>query len=67
MARGGEKKKRSQVVRELLEKVEAGIDSKALKVTLADYIRLMQLHRELEAEEPKEIRVSWVEPEESGK
>lgn len=34
-----------------------------LKVTLADFIRLTQLERELEQEEqPKEIIVTWKEP-----
>jgi len=32
-----------------------------MKVSVADFIRLMQLYRELEADEPKEIVVRWVE------
>ena len=35
---------------------------KDVKATLGDYIRLMQLQTELEEEEPKDITVTWVEP-----
>ena len=34
-----------------------------MKATLGDYIRLVQLQKELDDEEPKEIKVTWVEPE----
>jgi len=37
-----------------------------MKATLGDYIRLVQLHKELDDESPKEIRVTWVEPAEKG-
>ena len=33
-----------------------------MKATLGDYIRLVRLHKELDDESPKEIRVTWVEP-----
>ena len=39
------------------------LDFKTNKVTLADFIRLTQLERELEDEEqPREIIVTWKEP-----
>jgi hypothetical protein len=57
---GGPKKKgQAQVVRELLEKMEQQLGGEQLKLTLADYIRLVQLRRELEEEEPREIKVTW--------
>lgn len=34
------------------------------KVTLGDYIRLVQLEKTLEEDEPREIKVTWVNPEE---
>ncbi len=42
-----------------------GADAKA---TVADYIRLVQLRRELEEQEdtPKEITVTWVDPPDDG-
>jgi len=33
-----------------------------VKATLGDYIRLVQLQQELEEEEPKDIKVTWVDP-----
>ena len=58
-----EKKTRSKVVGELLAKVEQKLGKADVKATLGDYIRLLQLQRELEQEEPKEIKVTWVDPE----
>jgi hypothetical protein len=37
------------------------------KVTVGDFIKLLQLQKELEAEETKEIKVTWVEPAEAAK
>ena len=57
-----QKKSQARVVKQLLEKMEAKLGGRNVKATLGDYIRLMQLQRELEEEEPKEIKVTWVEP-----
>jgi hypothetical protein len=57
------KKTRRERVTKLLAAIEKALDVKELKVTLADFIRLTQLERELEQEEqPKEIIVTWKEP-----
>lgn len=45
--------------------MEAKLGGKDVKASLGDYIRLMQLHRELEEEEATEIKVTWVEPEQT--
>jgi len=52
-------------VNKLLEKMEQKLtgENSEMKVTLADYIRLIQLKKEIEDEEPKEIRVTWVDRE----
>jgi hypothetical protein len=55
----------AEVVRRLLDSVEKKLGGPEIKATLADYIRLVQLRKELEEDEPKEIRVTWVEPPES--
>lgn len=54
----------AQIVRELLAQVEEKLSGPDVKVTLGDYIRLVQLRKELDEEEPRDIRVTWVEPEE---
>ena len=35
------------------------------KPSLADFLRLVQLEKEIGEEEPKEIKVTWVEPDKS--
>ena len=56
-------KTRGKLIRELLEKIEKDFKVKEAKVTLADYIRLTQLERELEdQEQPREIIVTWKDP-----
>jgi hypothetical protein len=35
------------------------------KPSLADFLRLVQLEQETGEEEPKEIKVTWVEPDKS--
>jgi hypothetical protein len=49
------------MLRGMLEKVESKIGAGDLKA-LGDYLKLVQMLRELEEDEPKEIRVTWTEP-----
>lgn len=56
----------AQAVKCMLAKIETKMKGDKMKATLGDYIRLVQLHRELDDESPKEIRVTWVEPAEKG-
>lgn len=49
------------MVQEILEKVEQKLNEGEVKATLGDYIRLVQLQKELEEEELAEITVKWVE------
>jgi hypothetical protein len=49
----------------LLKKIEAQLDVGEMKITLADFIRLTQLERELEQDDqPREIIVTWKDPSE---
>lgn len=59
-----------QVTRErihkLLSDIESRFESESGKASVADYIRLLQLERELDEDDgPREIRVTWVEPKKS--
>ncbi len=54
--------KKAEVVEQILEKVEQKLGEGDVKATLGDYIRLVQLQKELEDEEPGEIKVTWVDP-----
>jgi len=49
------------VVEQIIEKVEQKLGGGDVKATVGDYIRLVQLQKELEDEEPGEITVKWVD------
>ena len=62
MSRPSSSTRRERITR-LLSDIEGKLKVDELKVTLADFIRLTQLERELEQEEqPKEIIVTWKDP-----
>ena len=56
----------AQAVKSMLTTIEKKMKGDQMKATLGDYIRLVQLHKELDDESPKEIRVTWVESSEKG-
>ena len=53
---------RAAVVKKLLRKLEEQMRGGEVKASLGDYIRLVQLHKELDEEAPREIKVTWVDP-----
>ncbi len=56
------------MVHEIIERVEERLTKDVSKASLGDYLKLVQLEKELEAEDPPKIEVSWVDPEkDSGK
>jgi hypothetical protein len=56
---------RSKIAR-LLQRLEDKLEEETPKASLGDFIRLVQLERELADEEtPREIKVTWVEPRET--
>ena len=50
---------RAQVIKGVLEKMEKQMTEDGMKATMGDYIRLVQLHKELDEESPKEIKVTY--------
>jgi hypothetical protein len=58
----GISRRQAEVISKLLEQVEKNLGT-GLKASLGDYIRLVQLQKELEEDEVREIKVTWVEPE----
>jgi hypothetical protein len=55
----------SAVLKSVITKMEAKLQEPDFKPSLADFLRLVQLENETEEEEPKEIKVTWVEPDKS--
>jgi hypothetical protein len=58
--RSGRGKTQAEVVAQIRKKVETKLKQEP-KGTLGDYIRLVQLQKELDADEPRDITVTWVE------
>ena len=57
---------RSEAVEKILLNVEKKLAKGSLRASLGDYIKLVQLQKELDEEQqPKEIKVTWVEAEET--
>jgi hypothetical protein len=50
------------VLAAVVKKMEGKITADEFKPSLADFLRLVQLEKEIGEEEPKEIKVTWVEP-----
>ena len=44
---------------------EEKLGNDQVKATVGDYVRLLQLQKEMAADEPKDIEVTWVEPDET--
>jgi hypothetical protein len=47
----------------LIGSVDERVKANELKPTVAEYLKLLQIEQEIEQESPKEIKVTWVEPE----
>jgi hypothetical protein len=57
--------RKTDVLDSIIAKMEKEIQKDGAKVSVGDYIRLRQFRDEQEAEGAKEIRVTWVEPNET--
>lgn len=62
VAKAPVKKSKAEVVQKILKRMEEKLSQDDMKATLGDYIRLVQLEKELEQDEPREIKVTWIEP-----
>jgi len=54
---------RGGVVDKAILDFEENLDGK--KVTVGDYLRLVQLQKEIDGDEPRDIECTWVEPDET--
>jgi hypothetical protein len=50
------------MVETIRKRVEKKLSSEDMKASLADYIRLVQLEKELQTTEAKETKATWVDP-----
>jgi hypothetical protein len=54
---------KAALVKHVIRKITSKLENDELKPTVGDFIRLLQLEKELAEETPREIKVTWVEPE----
>jgi len=54
--------KRADLVERAIDTIEQKLGASDVKATFADFIRLLQLQKELQVDEPKEIKVTWIDP-----
>jgi hypothetical protein len=63
-----EEMKSKMRIAELLEKAASSFagEKAEFKPTLAEYLKLVQLEREFEEEDLREVKVTWVDPSKAG-
>ena len=54
--------KQRKVIYELVDKLGDKLKGDPSKASVGDYIRLLQIQKEIEEQEPREIQVTWIEP-----
>ncbi|HEY1207582.1 MAG: hypothetical protein ABSH46_05015 [Bryobacteraceae bacterium] len=57
-------KNKKALVKQVIQQIANRLENNELKPTVGDLFRALQLEKELLEETPKEIKVSWVEPDE---
>jgi hypothetical protein len=58
-----EKQRIENLVAEAILGIERRFSDEKAPPTIGDYLKVMQLQKEFEEEAPKEIKITWVEPE----
>ncbi len=54
--------RKAELIDEILARLEERLKKSDFKASVGDFIRLLELRKELEEERPREIVVTWVEP-----
>ena len=52
-----------KIIDQAIQGVEKKLGDENIQLTLQDCLKVMQLQKELEDEQPTEVTVTWVEPE----
>ncbi len=58
-------RERAELVEKAIKSIEDKLGTNEMKATLGDFIRLLQLQKELQVDQPKENKITWVEKEET--
>ena len=58
-------KTRADVIREAIKIFEEKFEDRKIKITASEYIRLLELKQQLEGDEPRGVKIRWVEQNET--
>jgi hypothetical protein len=53
---------RVRIVRKAIESIEKKLGTEVMKPALSDLVRLLQIEKDLNADEPREVGMRWIEP-----
>ena len=56
---------RAELLEKAIQKIEERLGSSDVKATFSDFIRLLQLQKEMQIDQPREIKVTWIDPSET--
>ncbi len=56
---------RAELLDKAIERIEEKLGSGDVKATFSDFIRLLQLQKEMQLDQPREIKVTWIDPSET--
>ncbi len=56
------RREEADLVDKMIQNYAVKVESNTVTLSVGDLIRLMQYRKELETEDPKEIKATWVEP-----
>jgi hypothetical protein len=53
----------AKLIDQAIDELESKLADKTVTVSLADCLKVLQLQKEFEDDQPTEVRVTWVDPE----
>ncbi|MEX2263571.1 MAG: hypothetical protein WD696_16560 [Bryobacteraceae bacterium] len=56
------RKSKAELIEQAILRIEEKLASDEMKASIGDFIRLLQVQKELEADQPREIKITWVDP-----
>jgi hypothetical protein len=56
---------RAELLEKAIQRMEEKLGSTDVKATFSDFIKLLQLQKEMQIDQPREIKVTWIEPSET--
>ena len=56
---------RAELLEKAIQSIEEKLGSSDVKATFSDFIRLLQLQKEMQIDQPREVKVTWIDPSET--